>query len=219
MGGPLHRLPATRGARAMTDVPARRAARQPRGHPRRGRAARGHHAADPAGRVRCRVGAALPQGRVAPADRGIQAARRLRDHRIAVARRTRSWGHHLFVGQPRAGRRARGSAARGTGRGRDAVRRAGREARTGRPRRRPDRDRRDGQRRAPPRGPGDRRGARASRSSRHSTMTGSSPARARSGSRSPRTSRTSRWSWCRSAVAGWRAASRSPSGRSGPMRG
>ena len=63
---------------------------------------------------------------------------------------------------------------------------------------------------------GDRRRARPRDHPARSTTTGSSPARARSGWRSPRTCPTSPRSSCRSAAAGWPAGSRSRSGRSCP---
>ena len=104
------------------------------------------------GRRSCRSGRrrpALPQGRVAPADRRVQDPRRLRRGRLAAARGARPRRHHLLVGQPRPGRRPRRAAARRPGRRRHAVRRAGDQARAGRGRRRRDRHRRHGQRRAP----------------------------------------------------------------------
>ena len=124
-----------------------------------------------------------------PADRRVQDPRRVRRGRGALAGRARPRPDHLLVGQPRAGRRAGGPAARRPGGDRDAVRRAGDQAGAGRGRRRRGRRRRARVRRAAARGRGARRGRAGSRSSRPTTTRGSSPARARSGWRSPRTCR------------------------------
>ena len=72
--------------------------------------------------VRAARGPALPQGRVAPADRRVQDPRRLCGRRVAAARRARPRRHHLLVGQPRPGRRPGGAAARRAGGRRHAVR-------------------------------------------------------------------------------------------------
>ena len=93
--------------------------------------------------VRTAGGPPVPEGRVAPADRRVQAARRLRRRRLARAGRAGARRHHLLVGQPRPGRRARGAAARHPGRRRHAVRRAGHQARAGRRGRRRGHRRRD----------------------------------------------------------------------------
>ena len=222
----LHRLP---GARSTAAQPVTEAPATPAGRPRRARrrpaaaaSPRGRGDPDAARAVRSRRRSRrLLKAEIAPADRRVQDPRRVPRHRLAAGRASARAGvDHLLVGQPRPGRGPRGAAPRGAGRRRHALRRAARSS--------AQRVEADGaeivmvgtasdERQARRRAAG--RGARACRSSRRTTTTGSSPARARSGWRSPRTCRISPPCSSRSVVAGWRAASRSRSGRSGPAPG
>ena len=174
---------------------------------------RGVTAPDAARRGRAAGSRPLPQGRVAPADRRVQAARGVRRDRLALAGRAGPGRHHVLVGQPRPGRRPGRPAPRRAGRRRHAL---GRAATQGPP----------GGRATAPRSSSSARPARsggpspsgsppsaASTSSRPTTTTGSSPARAPAASRSSRTCPTSRPSSCRSAAAG---SSRASPRRSGP---
>ena len=94
-----------------------RGARRNRGDPSRRPDAARYRAAHAAARLRAARTSALPQGRVPPADRRLQDPRRLRRGRLARRCRTCARRHHVLVGEPRAGRRARGSTARRAGRG------------------------------------------------------------------------------------------------------
>ena len=184
-------------------------------HSAGGRDASRRHDPFAAGRVRAGRSATMAQGRVAPADRRVQAARRLRRGRLAARRGPGARRHHLLVGQPRPGRGSRGPAARRAGGHRHAIRRAADQAGAGRGGRRAGRGRRHRPATSGSASPRRSRRNDRSRSSRRSTTTGSSPARGRSASSSSRTSPTWRWSSCRSAAAGWRAAWRPRSRRSG----
>ena len=139
---------------------------------------------DAARPVRTARGPALPQGRVAPADRRLQDPRRLRGGLVAAGGRAGARRHHLLVREPRPGRRAGGPAAGHPGRGRHASRRPGDQARARRGGRRRGHRGRHRQRGAADRRRAAGRRAVAGRSSRPSTTTGSSPARARSASSS-----------------------------------
>ena len=119
LGGPLHRLPARSSTRrAMTRRRPAPAAAASSGIDAIRAAAdrlRGVAIRTPLVAVRAARGAAVPQGRVAPADRRVQDPRRLRDDRVAVAptsaRRgviTYSSGNHA-QGVARAARAARAS--------------------------------------------------------------------------------------------------------------
>ena len=212
MGRPLHRVPGHRRPRTpVTDTVELVGIDAIRG---RGQCPARRRDPDPARAVRPARGPRLPEGREPPADRGVQDPRRLRGRRRADAGRARARRHHLLVGQPCPGRRARGSPARRAGRHRHARATLPPSSASASPPTAP-RSSRSG-RRPTSAASGPRRSPRnvGSRSSRRTTTTGSSPGRARSGSRSPRTCPTSRRSWCRSVVADSRAAWPRPSGPS-----
>ena len=168
--------------------------------PRRGGDPARDHPPDAAGPVRPPRAPPLAQGRVAPADRRVQAARRVRRGGLADAGGAGPRAHHLLVRQPRPGRRPRGAAARRPGRHRHAVRRAGHQARARRGRRRRDRRRRHGVRGAA----AGRRGARRrARPGDHPALRRPADHRRpghRRASRSPRTCRT--WPPCSCPIGG-----------------
>ena len=120
MGGPLHRLPGRVRPASAGERRPRRSSTSPRSGPRPPpcAASRSRHAAR---RLRATRGAPVAQGREPPADRGVQDPRRLRRHRRPRPRRPGPRRHHLLVGQPRPGRRPRGTAARRPGRRRHAL--------------------------------------------------------------------------------------------------
>ena len=171
---------------------------------------------DPAGPVRAGPRHGIPEGGIPPADRRLQDPRRLRGGGVADRRPARPWRHHLLVRQPRPGGGPRRPAAGRAGGGRHAGGRAGHQVGAASP---PTAPRSCGWARPATSASVSRSASPRSvawPSSRPSTTTGSSPARAPSGSRSWRRCRTSRRSWSRSAAAGWPAASRRPFGRCDP---
>ena len=111
----------------------------------------------------------VAQGREPPAHRGVQDPRRVQRGRVARSGRTRPGPDHLFLGEPRAGGRARRPAVRCPCGHRHAVRFARDQARARGGRRRRGRHRRDRLGRAADRRRADRGRARAQRSSRRST--------------------------------------------------
>ena len=174
------------------------------------------HAARAAGRRR--PGRDLPQARVPPADRLLQAARRRqRDGASRPARRSRRGVYTALGGQHGAGRGVERAPPRHPLHGRRSGPRAAGEARRDRAPRRPDRQ---GPLRplvAGPRGPRVSRASRAS-SSIPSPTAPSSRATARSASRSSRTCPTRTRSSSRSAAAASPAASPPRLRRCGPRR-
>ncbi len=214
MGGPLHRLPADRGARRMTTSETTATAASGEaplvGLHRVLEAAEtleGGRGPDAARAVRPARAPPIPQGGEPPADRRVQDPRRLRRSRLPLARGARPRRHHLLVGQPCPGRGPGRAPPRRTRGRRHAVRRARDQASARRGGRRRDRRRGHRQRRAPGRRGTDRRRARP----RDHPAVRRRPGDRRPGHGRPRDRRSAagrraRCS-CRSAAAGSRAAS------------